>query len=263
MDFGPPPKGGEMNVPASDLPEQKKERLDFRDSFHWRIFRIMAEFVDGFQFLADLRKSVSFFGSAVLPESHPWYQQARKLASMLVREGYTVITGGGPGIMEAANRGASEASGDNTHKSIGLNIELTDEQRRNPYVQRGPGFHYFFTRKVMLSYASQSYIFFPGGLGTLDEFFEITTLIQTKKIDNSIPVILVGKEYWQPFVDWIEQYLYEKHRTIDQDDTKIYTLVDTVEEALEIVRKSKERTELYEELCDYEGFSRRGGKLDK
>lgn len=247
MRMGPTPPGGEMNVPAKDLPARKPKH-DFRDSFHWRIFRIMAEFVEGFQFLADYRKTVSFFGSARFPESHPWYRQARELASKLVKDGFTIITGGGPGIMEAANRGAAEAAGEDPRRSIGLNIELTDEQRRNPYVQRGPGFHYFFTRKVMLSYAAQAYIFFPGGLGTLDEFFEITTLIQTKKIDQKIPVILVGKKYWEPFLNWIKQDLYEKYKTIDREDIQIYTLVETIDEALEIVKSSQGRRELYEEL---------------
>ncbi len=261
MRMGPPPPGGEMNLPASKLPEDKHKK-DFRDSFHWRIFRIMAEFVEGFQFLADYRKTVTFWGSARFHESHPWYSQAQELASRLVKEGFTIITGGGPGIMEAANRGAAEAAKD-THRSIGLNIELIDEQRRNPYVQRGPGFHYFFTRKVMLAYAAQAYVFFPGGLGTLDEFFEITTLIQTKKIDASIPVVLIGKEYWEPFLKWIKNDLYEKYKMIDRADTEIYTLVETIDEAFRIVAGSKERTDLYEQLCDshYEEVHKKGGEL--
>ena len=235
---------GEMNVPASKLPAEKPKN-DFRESFHWRILRIMSEFTEGFNFIADFKKTVSFFGSARFNEDHKWYEEARELAGRLAKEGFSIVTGGGPGIMEAANRGALDAKPD--HNSIGLNIQLPEEQRVNPYVRKGIGFHYFFTRKVMLSYAAQAYIFFPGGLGTLDEFFEIITLIQTKKIDEKIPVVLVGREYWQPFLEWIEKDVYGKYGTIDKEDMKIYTLVDSVDEAFKIIKNSKERTELYTE----------------
>jgi len=230
-----------INVPAKQLPPHVHKKHDFRESIHWRIFRIMAEFVEGFQFLADLKKTVSFFGSARFSERNMHYQEAVLLSRMLAEEGFTVVTGGGPGILEAANRGAAEVSHD--HQSIGLNIELADEQRRNPYVQGGPGFHYFFTRKVMLSYAAQAYIFFPGGYGTLDEFFEIVTLIQTKKIER-LPVVLVGRDFWEPLVTWMRDNLYESHATIDEEDLSLFTLVNTVEEAFDVVKNSKERTDL-------------------
>src|SRR3989344_3924602 len=199
----------EINVPAKELPVHHHHKNDFRESFHWRIFRIMAEFVEGFQFLADYKKTVSFFGSTKFDERNEHYQEALELARLLAEDGFVVITGGGPGIMEAANRGAAEVSKD--HQSVGINIELTDVQRQNRYVQRGAGFHYFFTRKVMMAYSAQAYVFFPGGLGTLDEFFEITTLIQTKKIETHIPVVLIGKDFWAPLLAWIDETMLKKH----------------------------------------------------
>lgn len=228
----------ELNVPAAKLPHFEKP-IDFRASFHWRVFRIMAEFVDGFQFLADFKKTVTFFGSARFDEKNKWYAEARKLASLLAQENIGVISGGGPGIMEAANRGAAEAGGD----SIGLNIKLPYEQRINPWVKKAIAFHYFFVRKVMLSYSAQAYVFFPGGFGTLDEVFEIITLIQTKKVSGTIPVILVGKEFWQPICEWIDEALYQKFATIDKEDMSLYRLVDTAEEALAVAKAAPLRKE--------------------
>ena len=199
----------------------------------------MAEFVDGFQFLADFKKTVTFFGSARFDEKNKWYAEARKLASLLAQENIGVISGGGPGIMEAANRGAAEAGGD----SIGLNIKLPYEQRINPWVKKAIAFHYFFVRKVMLSYSAQAYAFFPGGFGTLDEVFEIITLIQTKKVSGTIPVILVGKEFWQPICEWIDEALYQKFATIDKEDMNLYKLVDTAEEALAVAKAAPLRKE--------------------
>lgn len=233
-------KKGSLNVPASKLPAEEHGE-DFRSSFHWRVFRILAEFVDGWQFLADVKKSVTFFGSARFPEGSQWYQEARKLGKMLTDIGFSVITGGGPGIMEGGNRGASEGGGKGD--SIGLNIKLPFEQRVNPYVEKGIGFHYFFVRKVMLSYSAQAYVYFPGGFGTLDEFTELVTLIQTKKISVHIPVILVGKEFWTPFLSWVDDMLLKKYQAIDKEDMQIYQLVDTAEEAFEIIKRSPERTE--------------------
>jgi hypothetical protein len=233
-------KGSSLNVPASKLPVIEHGE-DFRSSFHWRVFRIMAEFVDGWQFLADVKKSVTFFGSARFPEGSRWYEEARKLGRMLTDTGYSVITGGGPGIMEGGNRGATE--GGDKGDSIGLNIKLPFEQRVNPYVEKGIGFHYFFIRKVMLSYSAQAYVYFPGGFGTLDELTELITLIQTKKISVKIPVILVGKEFWTPFLAWIEDVVLNKFDAIDKEDMNIYQLVDTAEEAYEIIKKSPERVE--------------------
>ena len=227
-----------LNVPASKLPTVEAP-LDFRQSFHWRVFRIMSEFVDGWQFLADFKRTVTFFGSARFKEDEHWYKEARKLGEMLGKAGFGVVTGGGPGIMEAGNRGAVEGGGD----SIGLNIKLPYEQRINDYVRKSIGFHYFFIRKVMLSYSAQTYVYFPGGFGTLDEFFELITLIQTKKIYMKIPVVLVGKEFWQPLLEWVNKDVYEKFKAIDAEDQKIYTLVDTAEEAFEIIKNSPERKE--------------------
>lgn len=238
-----------FNVPASKLP-QVKENLpkdDFRESFHWRIFRIMAEFIDGWQFLADFKKTVTFFGSARTQEGEKWYEEARKLAKLLAQNGYSVLTGGGPGIMEAANRGAHEAKEESPNDkkigdSLGLNIKLPSEQRVNSYVDKSVAFHYFFVRKVMLSYYAQAYIYFPGGYGTLDEMFELITLIQTKKVP-SIPIILVGKDFWGSLQEFIEKYVFEKYKDIDREDMDIYRIVDTTEEAFEIIRNSPERKE--------------------
>lgn len=227
-----------LNVPASKLPVFT-EPEDFRMSMHWRIFRIIAEFIEGFQFIANYRKSVTVFGSARFTEDSKWYKEARKFGALISKEGFAVVTGGGPGVMEAANRGAFEAHG----KSVGINIQLPAEQRINPYVNESRGFHYFFSRKLMLSYSAQAYIYFPGGFGTLDEMFEIVTLIQTKKIATHIPVVLVGKEFWQPITQWIENDLCEKFKTIDHEDKKIFALVDTAEEAVAIVKESKVRNE--------------------
>lgn len=226
-------------VSAKKLPVASHPR-DWRHSFHWRIFRIMAEFVDGFQLLADFKKTVTLFGSATSKETDHWYQVARDLARMLSQAGYSVVTGGGPGIMEAGNRGAVEGkNGD----SIGLNIQLPNEQRVNHYVKQGHGFYYFFTRKVMLSFSAQAYVFFPGGYGTLDEAFELLALIQTKKISEKIPVILVGKEFWCDMDNWLRKTLLKEYKTIDPEDLKIYTIVDTAKEAFEIIRKTKPREE--------------------
>ena len=199
----------------------------------------MAEFVEGFQFLADYKKTVSFFGSTKFDERNEHYQEALELARLLAEDGFTVITGGGPGIMEAANRGAAEVSKD--HQSVGINIELDIAQRKNPYVQRSAAFHYFFTRKVMLSASAQAYVFFPGGFGTLDEMTEMITLVQTGKIPKNVPIILFGKAYWQPFLDWVNMTMCQKYRYVEKEEVAIIQLVDTVEDAVKIIRKTSER----------------------
>ena len=239
------PRKPTLNVPASKLPlDIKRHPTDFRSSFHWRVLRIMSEFVDGWQFLADFKKTVTFFGSARFEEGNPWYEEARKLGKLLAKHNFGVVTGGGPGIMEAGNRGAFEGKGE----SIGLNIQLPFEQRVNPYVKKSGAFHYFFVRKVMLSYSAQAYVYFPGGFGTLDEFFEIITLIQTKKIVDEVPVILYGRSYWGPLMKWIEEQMYKKFQAIDKADLKLYTIVDTPAEALKIIKKSKPRKEFKQNL---------------
>lgn len=231
---------GNLNLPASKLPIPS-EPEDFRASLHWKVFRIMSELIEGWQFLADFKKTVSFFGSARFDENSKWYKEAQKLGSLVVKEGFSVVTGGGPGIMEAGNRGAKDAGGD----SIGLNIKLPMEQRTNPYVEKSSAFHYFFVRKLMLSYAARAYIFFPGGFGTLDEVFEILTLIQTRKISNTIPVVLVGKEFWDPIHKWLSEEIYAKYRAVDQEDLNLYTIVDTAEEAFDIVKSAPPREDFF------------------
>lgn len=232
--------GGNMNLPASKLPSVR-EPEDFRSSLHWRVFRIIAELIDGWQFLADFKKTVTFFGSARFEPGTQWYEEARALGRLLAADGFGIVTGGGPGIMEAGNQGASEANG----ISIGLNIKLPMEQRINPYVKESTAFHYFFVRKLMLSYAARAYVFFPGGLGTLDEAFEILTLIQTKKISDQIPVVLVGKEFWGPIHQWLTEQIFTKLKAVDEADLKLYTVVDTAQEAFEIVKNAPPRDDFF------------------
>lgn len=211
--------------------------LRFTEDPNWRIFRIMAEFIEGFEFLDKLHGEVTIFGSARIAPGNKYYKEAKKLGALLGKAGYTVITGGGPGIMEAANRGSFEAGGE----SVGLDIELPTEQRRNKFVRRALGFHYFFTRKVMLSASAQAYVFFPGGFGTLDEMTEMITLIQTGKIPKNVPAILVGKEFWQPLVNWVAEKLCAEQRFINKEDIGLMRVVDTAQEAMRIIRKTHER----------------------
>ncbi len=223
-----------LNVPDPDLPPTKE---DFKKTFPWRIFKIMAEFIEGFEFISGLnKKSVTVFGATRFSSDNPDYQKARKLGQLLSKEGYSVISGGGPGIMEAANRGAADVGGD----SIGINIQLPEGQRTNIYVNKSTGFHYFFTRKVMMSFASSVYVFFPGGYGTLDEFFEMIMLLQTRKLSHPVTIVVVGKDYWQPLFDWLRSEVYEKQKAIDEKDLDLFKLVDTPEEAVEyIIKKDK------------------------
>ena len=197
-----------------------------------RLLRIHNEFKKGFEFLEKYELAASIFGSARCDEKSDAYKEAHDLAYGLSKEGFAIITGGGPGIMEAANKGAYDAGG----QSVGLNIQLPSEQRTNPYVKDSESFHYFFTRKVMLTFASEVYIYFPGGFGTLDEFFEIATLVQSKKIDP-IPIVLVNKEYWTPLLDWINKTLYEKNKAISKEDMDLYHLVGDAKEALKLIKK--------------------------
>lgn len=198
----------------------------------WTIFRIMAEFVEGFETLAEIGPCVSIFGSARTKPDNPYFQLAVDTAHQLTQAGFGVITGGGPGIMEAGNKGAQEGGG----SSVGLNIELPFEQSSNPYIDRDKeiDFNYFFVRKVMFMKYSQGFVVLPGGFGTLDELFEALTLIQTKKI-SKFPVVLVGKEFWGGMVDWIKNTLLEKEGNISSDDMFLFSLVDTAEEAVKCV----------------------------
>ncbi len=203
----------------------------------WRILRVMSELTSGFEFLSKLKKEVSIFGSARVPEGSPYYHQARELAAKLAGEGFTVVTGGGPGIMEAANRGAHETGG----QSVGLNIMLPHEQRTNQYVDKSIAFDYFFTRKVMLTAVAQVYVFFPGGFGTIDEFMEILVLIQTKKMER-LPMICFGRDFWSGLDSWVKKSMLEtEHPLISAEDRQLYTIVDSVEETVALVKNSKER----------------------
>lgn len=215
------------------LPAQgESEHNGVDHSPSWRIFRIMSEFVEGFTFLARIEKSVTIFGSARLPVGNPYYQLARELGKRLAETGHTVVTGGGPGIMQASNQGAYEASG----TSVGLNIELPAEQRINPYVTRSMSFHYFFSRKVMLDFSAEAYVFFPGGFGTLDEFFELITLVQTGKVGRNVPIILVGRQFWEPLRRWMEEQMLHHMRSIAAADLTIWHLTDDIEEVVQLVQ---------------------------
>lgn len=204
-------------------------------SMSWRIFRILSEFVEGFDFLSRHTKTVTFFGSARCSFASYGYQQAKKLGFLLGKEGFTIITGGAPGVMEAGNWGAYEAGA----PSVGLNIQLPHEERKNQYVKESIAFQHFFTRKVMLSAAAQAYVYFPGGFGTLDELFEIVTLIQTGKIANKVPIVLVGKKFWTPMFDWIRSEMWDENLFIDKQDINLMTLVDSAEEAHEVIMAAK------------------------
>jgi uncharacterized protein (TIGR00730 family) len=199
----------------------------------WRVFKIMAEFVDGFDLLRKYGLTATFFGSVRTRPGDPYYEAAALLAGKLAKAGYAVVTGGSAGIMEAANKGAHDAGG----ASIGLNIRLSDHQSLNGFVTDSFTFDHFFVRKVMLAFASEVYVYFPGGFGTWDEFTEILTLVQTKKIKR-VPIVLFGKEYWQPIVDLITSELYQKYAYVDEADLALFALFDDVDEAFEYVKAS-------------------------
>jgi uncharacterized protein (TIGR00730 family) len=207
---------------------QPKDWHEIKTDNAWQIFKVMAEFVDGFEKLAKIGPCVTIFGSARTAPSHKYYKLAEQIAYQLTKSGFGVITGGGPGIMEAANKGAHFSGG----KSVGLNIELPFEQQPNPFIDNDKvlSFNYFFVRKVMFMKYSQGFIVMPGGYGTLDEFFEAITLIQTQKIVH-FPIVLVEKNYWQGLIDWIKERMLAEHN-ISPDDMNLFTLVDTAEEAV-------------------------------
>jgi len=199
----------------------------------WRVFRIMSEFVMGFELLRKHGLAISFYGSARTQPGDPYYKQAEELAAQLAKKkNFAVITGGGPGIMEAGNVGAFKVGG----QSVGLNIQLPFEQKLNPYTTESLDFDFFFSRKVMLAFASEVYIYFPGGFGTLDELFEMLTLIQTKKIEK-IPIVLYGKDYWDPLVEVFKKTLLKEFKTISKEDLDLFQVVDSVEEAYKYIVK--------------------------
>lgn len=233
-------KKGEEDVilPKGEPARDPKEKERIKKSMEERLRRITQEFKEGFEIIRNYPKSVSFFGSARASEDEPYYDKARDLARELSNLGYAIITGGGFGVMEAANRGAHEAGG----HSVGLNIELPQEQSINEYVTKHLEFHYFFSRKMILSFSAEAYVFFPGGFGTLDEFFEIITLIQTRKIP-SVPVICVEKDYWEPLDKHIKSILLNKFHTVSPGDENIYKICDNFETAVDIIKNAPIRRE--------------------
>lgn len=196
----------------------------------WRLFRILAEFVDGFEALHHIGPAVSVFGSARTQPDSPYYEIARRLAARLVQRGFAVITGGGPGIMEAANRGAFEAGG----KSVGLNISLPQEQVSNRYQNVSVNFHYFFARKVMFVKYACALVCLPGGFGTLDEFFESITLIQTQKAP-AMRIVLFGKSFWSGLEGWLREVVTQEHRNITAADLELFHVTDDIDETVELV----------------------------
>jgi uncharacterized protein (TIGR00730 family) len=227
-----------LNVAARTGTQTEDERLlespkptavDFTHTDPWRVFRIMGEFVEGFDTLAHVGRAVAVFGSARVPPDHPQYRAAEETSRLLASAGFAVITGGGPGIMEAANKGAKEGGG----ASIGCNIELPFEQGTNPYVEMAINFHYFFVRKTMFVKYSEAFVIFPGGFGTMDELFESLTLIQTGKVRN-FPVVLFGTEYWSGLIGWIRDTMAREGK-ISSDDLDLLRLTDSPAEAVRFV----------------------------
>lgn len=217
---------GKKTVPESPEPLVCKPR----ELEPWRVFKIMSEFVSGFELLQKYALAASFFGTARATFDSQVYKDATDLAARLATRGFAIITGGSAGIMEAANRGAFEAGG----ASVGLNIRLEDNQPSNRYTTEQLMFDHFFVRKVMLTFASEVYIYFPGGFGTLDEFTEILTLVQTKHIKR-VPIVLFGSEYWNPIIAHFRDKLYDEYHAIDASDMELYKVVDTVDEAFEYI----------------------------
>ena len=203
---------------------------NFTQQDTWRMFRIMSEFVDGFEVLSQVGKAVSIFGSARSKPDNIYYKKAEEIAYLLTKSGFTVITGGGPGIMEAGNKGARRAKG----KSIGLNIEIPTEQKANPYVDILLDFHYFFVRKVMFVKYAKAFVIMPGGYGTLDEFFEAINLIQTERIPR-FPVVLFGSEYWKDMLKWLRQVAL-KNGNISPEDLDLFKVTDDPKEVVKIIK---------------------------
>ena len=213
---------------------KQKNWTEIKSENSWRIFKIMSEFVEGFETMDKLGPCVSIFGSARTKPENKYYKLAENIAFQLTQLGYGVITGGGPGIMEAANKGAKKGNG----KSAGLNIELPFEQDSNEYIDRDKliNFNHFFIRKVMFMKYAQGFIVLPGGFGTFDELFEAITLIQTEKI-GKFPIVLVGKEYWEGMMEWIKKAVLYEEKNISEKDLDLFILVDTAEEAVAYINE--------------------------
>src|SRR6266850_5451023 len=211
-------------------------KITFIKEDPWRIFRIMAEFVDSFELLSQVGPAVTVFGSARMLPSDPSYQAAVELAKGLAKHKLAIITGGGPGIMEAANKGAYAAKG----KSVGLNIELPHEQKGNRYANIPINFHYFFSRKVCFVKYSIAFVFMPGGFGTLDEFFEVLTLVQTGRIPE-FPLILFGRQYWRGLIRWMKDQMQDNNAFISPGDLDLFTVTDDPQEAINVILEYKRR----------------------
>lgn len=219
----------------------RKDWNDIKINDSWAIFKIMSEFVEGYERMAKIGPCISLFGSARTKPDNKYYQIGMEIAEKLAKAGYGVITGGGPGVMEAANKGAQKGGG----PSVGLNIDLPFEQNHNTFIDREHNleFDYFFVRKVIFVKYSQGFVILPGGFGTLDELFEALTLIQTKKI-NKRPIVLVGKDYWGGLLDWIKTTMLEKEQNIHQDDLDQFALVDSSDEAISYIEEFYKSHEL-------------------
>lgn len=240
------------NISAKYMDDQKMAELakaqenrepigfnEMQESLDERVQDIALEFTNGFNFLKKFPKSVTFFGSARYKEGNEYYDKARRIAGRIAKElGYAVVTGGGPGIMEAANRGTLENGG----KSVGLTIDLPHIQHTNDYLSDSLDFYYFFSRKVCLTYSSEAFLFFPGGFGTMDEFFEIITLLQTRKIPD-IPAILVGEEYWKKMENVMKDNLLSRG-TIDEQDLKTFEITDDEDKIIDIIKNATVRTSI-------------------
>lgn len=211
---------------------EEKSWTEIKASSSWQIFKIISEFVEGFEKLSKIGPCVSIFGSARTKPENKYYQLAEEIAELLVKRGYGVITGGGPGIMEAGNKGAHKEGG----KSVGLNIDLPFEQFHNPYIDSDKliNFDYFFVRKVMFMKYAQGFVVLPGGFGTMDELFEALTLIQTKKI-GSFPIVLVGSSYWKGLIDWLKDTMCDVEHNIHKEDLDLMQIVDTAEDAVQVI----------------------------
>jgi uncharacterized protein (TIGR00730 family) len=210
----------------------RKDWNEIKTNDSWAIFKIMAEFVESYEKMARIGPCISIFGSARTKPENPYYQLGVQIAEQLSKRGYGIITGGGPGIMEAGNKGAQLGGG----KSVGLNIALPFEQNHNPYIDQDSNldFDYFFVRKVNFVKYSQGFVILPGGFGTLDELFEALTLIQTKKINNR-PVVLIGKKFWAGLIDWVKEEMLDAEGNISPEDMNLFALVDTAEEAVKYI----------------------------
>jgi uncharacterized protein (TIGR00730 family) len=221
-----------VNLPPKELPIEPITLHEVEEEISKRVSLIDQELNRGFDFIKTQPKTVTFFGSSRFTEENQYYQQAKNIAFKLAQLGFSIVTGGGPGIMEAANRGAFEAGG----RSFGLTIKLPNEQVRNPYLTDTIDFYYFFTRKVMLSFSAEAYIVFPGGFGTFDEAFEIITLVQTHKIEK-VPIILVGTAFWNPLKEFMRQHMLIENKAIDEEDINLLIVTDNEEEIIDIIKK--------------------------